>query len=194
MNGPLTIGLVSALMTLAGPDLPGGICWLPHRRQVSSWWLRRCAETAQAGRPADFARLPGRRSGPRTATAKRPSSRGCRWSNSSRRRRQARPKTSAAPALASYLVVEAADGYRAVFALPELAPGVHRPRHPARRPRAGSRSTADEGPLRVIVPGEKRHARWVRQVVTLMAREGLTASSRHDLSIRTSVDLMTALT
>lgn len=69
------------------------------------------------------------------------------------------------PALANYLVVEAADGYRAVFALPELDPAsTDRVILLADR-RDGQPIDAKEGPLRVIVPGEKRHARWVRQVI-----------------------------
>ena len=70
-------------------------------------------------------------------------------------------------ALASYLVVEASDGYRAVFALPELDPAFservvliadHRDKQPL---------DDKHGPLQIIVPGEKRHARWVRQVIAL---------------------------
>jgi DMSO/TMAO reductase YedYZ molybdopterin-dependent catalytic subunit len=71
------------------------------------------------------------------------------------------------PALATYLVVEAADGYRAVFALPELDPeSTDRVIVLADR-RDGNRLDAREGPLRIIVPGEKRHSRWVRQVIAL---------------------------
>jgi hypothetical protein len=33
--------------------------------------------------------------------------------------------------------------------------------------RDGKPLGANEGPLRAIVPGEKRHARWVRQVIAL---------------------------
>jgi DMSO/TMAO reductase YedYZ molybdopterin-dependent catalytic subunit len=71
------------------------------------------------------------------------------------------------PALASYLVVEASDGYRAVFALPELDPAsTDRVVLLADR-RDGKPMTAPEGPLRVVVPGEKKQSRWVRMVVTL---------------------------
>jgi hypothetical protein len=31
----------------------------------------------------------------------------------------------------------------------------------------GKPLSAQEGPLRIVVPGEKRHSRWVRQVVAL---------------------------
>ena len=69
--------------------------------------------------------------------------------------------------LSSCLVVEAADGYRVVIAyqsstraspdrlilLADQADG-----HPLDN---------KEGPFRIVVPGEKRMARWVRQVTTL---------------------------
>jgi DMSO/TMAO reductase YedYZ molybdopterin-dependent catalytic subunit len=71
------------------------------------------------------------------------------------------------PALAAYLVVEASDGYRAVFALPELDPAFTDGVVLLADRREGKPLAGNEGPLRVIVPGEKRHSRWVRQVVAL---------------------------
>jgi DMSO/TMAO reductase YedYZ molybdopterin-dependent catalytic subunit len=71
------------------------------------------------------------------------------------------------PALATYLVVEAADGYRAVFALPELDPAFSDRVILLADRRDGKPLAGKEGHLRVIVPGEKRHARWVRQVTAL---------------------------
>jgi DMSO/TMAO reductase YedYZ molybdopterin-dependent catalytic subunit len=71
------------------------------------------------------------------------------------------------PALANYLLVEAADGYRVVFALSELDPAsTDRVILLADR-REGKPLDEKEGPLRVIVPGEKRPARWVKQVISL---------------------------
>jgi DMSO/TMAO reductase YedYZ molybdopterin-dependent catalytic subunit len=71
------------------------------------------------------------------------------------------------PALATYLVVEAADGYRVVFALPELDPAsTDRVILLADR-RDGKLLDGKEGPLRIVVPDEKRHSRWVRQVISL---------------------------
>src|SRR5262245_22124824 len=72
--------------------------------------------------------------------------------------------------LALYLVVEAADGYRVVFALPELDPGfADRVVLPADR-RDGKKLSNEEGPLRIVVVGEKRQARWVRQVRSLIIK------------------------
>jgi hypothetical protein len=69
--------------------------------------------------------------------------------------------------LASYLLVEAADGYRVVFALPELDPAfTDRVILLADRV-DGHPLDNKEGPFRVVVPGEKRMARSARQVIAL---------------------------
>lgn len=72
--------------------------------------------------------------------------------------------------LALFLVVEAADGYKAVFALPELDPAFTDAVILLADRREGKPLSAAEGPWRIVVPGEKRQARWVRQVVTLTIR------------------------
>jgi DMSO/TMAO reductase YedYZ molybdopterin-dependent catalytic subunit len=69
--------------------------------------------------------------------------------------------------LALYLVVEATDGYRAVFALPELDPAFTDRVVLLADKREGKALAEKEGPLRIVVAGEKRQGRWVRQVVTL---------------------------
>jgi DMSO/TMAO reductase YedYZ molybdopterin-dependent catalytic subunit len=71
-------------------------------------------------------------------------------------------------ALAKYVVVSAADGYRVVFALPELSPDFTDAVVLLADHRDGKPLTAAEGPLRLVLPGEKRQARWVRQVVSLV--------------------------
>jgi hypothetical protein len=74
--------------------------------------------------------------------------------------------------MANYLVVEASDGYRAVFALPELDPAsTDRVIILADR-REGKPLGEHEGPLRVVVPGEKKPSRWVRQVIALRVAKG----------------------
>jgi DMSO/TMAO reductase YedYZ molybdopterin-dependent catalytic subunit len=69
--------------------------------------------------------------------------------------------------LTLYLVVEATDGYRAVFALPELDPAFTDRVVLLADKREGKALAEKEGPLRIVVAGEKRQSRWVRQVVTL---------------------------
>jgi DMSO/TMAO reductase YedYZ molybdopterin-dependent catalytic subunit len=80
-------------------------------------------------------------------------------------------------ALADYLVVEASDGYRVVFALAELDPAFT-DRTILLADRRDGRPMADpEGPLRLVVTGEKKHARWVRQVTRLTLCRAPTASA-----------------
>lgn len=71
------------------------------------------------------------------------------------------------PALARYLVVEASDGYRVVFAMPELDSAFTDRIVLLADRRDGKALAGEEGPLRLVVLGEKRHARWVRKVVAL---------------------------
>jgi hypothetical protein len=72
--------------------------------------------------------------------------------------------------LALYLVVEASDGYRAVFALPELDPAYTDRVVLLADRRDGAKLSSSEGPLRIVIPGEKREARWVRQVTSLIIK------------------------
>jgi DMSO/TMAO reductase YedYZ molybdopterin-dependent catalytic subunit len=72
--------------------------------------------------------------------------------------------------LALYLLVEAADGYRAVYALPELDPAYTDKVVMLVDRRDGKALDAKEGPLRIVVPDEKMHARWVRQVTGLVVK------------------------
>ena len=74
------------------------------------------------------------------------------------------------PNMTLCVVAGGSDGYQVVFALAEFDPGFtdevilladHRDDQPL---------NSREGPLRLIVPNDRRHARWVRGVVTLMLR------------------------
>src|ERR1700683_1872398 len=69
--------------------------------------------------------------------------------------------------MAAYLLVEAADGYRVVFALPEIDPAFGDKRVILAFLKDGKPLDAKEGPYRIVVFDEKRMARWVRQVTTL---------------------------
>jgi hypothetical protein len=69
--------------------------------------------------------------------------------------------------LAVYLVAEGADGYRAVIALPELDAGFTDEVLLVADRRDGQGLAEGEGPLRLVVPGDRRPARWVRQLVRL---------------------------
>jgi len=72
--------------------------------------------------------------------------------------------------LALFLVVEATDGYRAVFALPEVDHAFTDRIILLADRRDGKPLAEKEGPLRIVVPDEKCQARWVRQVTSLTVR------------------------
>lgn len=72
--------------------------------------------------------------------------------------------------LALFLVVGAADGYKAVFALPELDAAFTDAVIILADRRDGKTLSEAEGTWRIVVPHEKRQGRWVRQVVTLTIR------------------------
>jgi hypothetical protein len=69
--------------------------------------------------------------------------------------------------LASCLLVEAADGYRVVIALPEIDPAFIDKQVLLAFLKDGKPLDEKEGPYRIVIPDEKRMARWVRQVTTL---------------------------
>ena len=69
--------------------------------------------------------------------------------------------------LASCMLVEAADGYRVVIALPELDPAFTDKQVLLAFLKDGKPLNDKEGPYRIVIPDEKRMARWVRQVTGL---------------------------
>ena len=73
--------------------------------------------------------------------------------------------------VAASVLVEGADGYRAVFALAELDPALADRVILLADTRDGQPLGAGEGPLRLVVPGDKRPARAVRQVATVTVRK-----------------------
>jgi len=69
--------------------------------------------------------------------------------------------------MASCLLVEAADGYRVVIALPELDPAFTDKQIVLALLKDGKPLDDKEGPYQIVIPDEKRMARWVRQVTRL---------------------------
>ncbi len=82
------------------------------------------------------------------------------------------------PALAKVVVIHAADHYQAVFSLAELDPGMTDRITLLAWNRNNEPLSAAQGPLRLVVPGEKRQARWVRRVTAIevvsLSRTGIT--------------------
>lgn len=71
------------------------------------------------------------------------------------------------PRMASCLLVEAADAYRVVIALPEIDPAFTTKQIILAFLRDGKPLDDKEGPYRIVIPNEKRPARWARQVTAL---------------------------
>jgi hypothetical protein len=69
--------------------------------------------------------------------------------------------------MASCLLVEAADGYKVVIALPEIDPAFNDKQFVLAFLKDGKAMDESEGPYRLVIPDEKRMARWVRQVTRL---------------------------
>ena len=69
--------------------------------------------------------------------------------------------------LSLYVVAEGADGYKVVYALPEFDAGFTGGLILIADRKNGEALAPNEGPLRMVVPWEKRQARWVRQLTVL---------------------------
>jgi DMSO/TMAO reductase YedYZ molybdopterin-dependent catalytic subunit len=70
-------------------------------------------------------------------------------------------------AMQTIVVVGASDGYRVAFSLSELDPSFTDRVVLIADRRNGAALPQREGPYRLIVPGEKREGRWVRQVTDI---------------------------
>lgn len=71
------------------------------------------------------------------------------------------------PNMAVGIVASAPDGYRVLFSLAEFDPAFSDRVILLADRRDGRPLDSREGPLRLIVTGDKRHARWIRGVTTL---------------------------
>jgi hypothetical protein len=72
--------------------------------------------------------------------------------------------------LANQLLIEAADKYRVAFSLPEVDPDWTDNVVLLATTRNGAPLDQVHGPLQIVIPSEKRHSRWVKQVVKLTVR------------------------
>ncbi len=72
--------------------------------------------------------------------------------------------------LATYVVAEAIDGYRVVYALTEFDTDFTDRVILIADRRDGQALGTKEGPLRIVVPGEKRPARWIRELVSISVK------------------------
>jgi DMSO/TMAO reductase YedYZ molybdopterin-dependent catalytic subunit len=67
-------------------------------------------------------------------------------------------------AMTSYVLVEAADDYRVVFSLAELDSSFQDSDVLLADTMDGKPLTPDQGPFKLVVPQEKRPARWIKMV------------------------------
>jgi uncharacterized surface protein with fasciclin (FAS1) repeats len=72
--------------------------------------------------------------------------------------------------VANCVLVEAADNYRVVFSLVEIDPDLTDTVVLVADHKDGSPLNDQEGPFRLVVPSDKRHMRWVRQVTKISVR------------------------
>jgi hypothetical protein len=77
------------------------------------------------------------------------------------------PEASGRQRAATYVRLTGSDGQTAMFALVELDPGFSRRTVVVADRRNGRALDASEGPWRVFVPDDLRHARWVRGVIRI---------------------------
>ncbi len=81
--------------------------------------------------------------------------------------------------LTRYLLVEAADKYRIVYSLAEIDPAFTDRVILLATARDGKPISDQEGPFRIIVPDDKRPARWVRQVRILTLVDAVSPADRN---------------
>jgi len=70
--------------------------------------------------------------------------------------------------MTDYVIAEATDGYRVVFSLAELDPQFGNTAVLVANEIDGHPLPEHDGPLRLVVPGDKRQARWVRMLRSLI--------------------------
>jgi len=71
------------------------------------------------------------------------------------------------PRLAEVVLATAADGYKVTFALAEADPAFATREIIVADKRDGKPLGPKEGPFRIVAPGDKRPARWIRQLTEL---------------------------
>lgn len=69
--------------------------------------------------------------------------------------------------LSKYVLVKATDGYEVVFSLPEIDPEFSSQTILVAYEVDGKPLPKGEGPFRMVVPNDKKHARWVREIVSV---------------------------
>ena len=74
--------------------------------------------------------------------------------------------------MTQYLLVGSSDGYQVIFALAELDSTFTDRTILLAYTSDGQRFPANKGPFQIIVPGERKHARWILGVKNLVVKSG----------------------
>ena len=69
--------------------------------------------------------------------------------------------------MAKLVLVKAADNYEVVYALAEIDPEFTNDRVILAYQVDGSPLPKGQGPFRLVTPGDKKHARWIREITTI---------------------------
>jgi hypothetical protein len=79
-------------------------------------------------------------------------------------------------AMATYVLARASDGYAVVYSLAELDPAMTDNRIMVADRMNGKSLDSKEGPFKVVVPGDKRPARWIRMLTVLQVENAVSPS------------------
>ncbi|HMG89558.1 MAG TPA: molybdopterin-dependent oxidoreductase [Chryseolinea sp.] len=69
--------------------------------------------------------------------------------------------------LLKFVAVKAVDGYEVIFSLPEIDPEFTAQTILLAYEVDGKPLPKREGPFRMVVPNDKKHARWIREITTI---------------------------
>lgn len=72
--------------------------------------------------------------------------------------------------VAKFLLISAADGYRVVFSLAEVDPEFSQKKILLATRKDGSLLSESEGPFKIIIEGEKKKARFIRQINSIQIK------------------------
>jgi hypothetical protein len=79
-------------------------------------------------------------------------------------------------AMATYVVARASDGYAVVYSLAELDPALNDNQIMLADTINGKALDAKQGPFKVVVPGDKRPARWIKMVTAFEVENAINPS------------------
>ncbi|MDO7886194.1 molybdopterin-dependent oxidoreductase [Hymenobacter cheonanensis] len=161
--------LAAAALVLAGTSLNGPIAYAQNAPSAAAATLRLegLVATPRTLSAAEIAALPHREQATTDKDGKKHVYRGVALRDVLHLAGAPEGKAIHGPVLAEAVLASAADGYQAVFALPEIDADFSPQTILLADLRDGQPLPAHDGPYQLIVPLEKKPARWVRQVTAL---------------------------